>query len=560
MTHKVTPINVDGDNPVPVQQGPVRNEEYIASVGNISTRGPLPGYNNIVAENPDTFTSSPTAEQVSYLLTSWKEFVDGACRHPCTNVKQTGLMCPTQSCIDESVKDVATVCEEYTASTPAGCYCQDQLQGDEDSATTLDVLIRASAVAEDSKLCALIMENFMLAEASYYVMVLAVVVLNFVLGQVLKKLAMFRAPWFWSDYLLTASLTIFWARFVNNGLLVMVVNADGLGNLERVVPGLFFVLRYFGILDGSYEDFNSEWFGTIGPVIVFTMLLNIVQPHAAPLVKTVLNSVMIWLRKRSLLIQYDLDELYVGPDFVPESRYPEIMTTVFVCMLYSGGMPLLYVWACGAMFVTFWLDKLMLLRVYNRDKMEILDGKLANQFLRLLPWSLVIHLAFTIYMYGSNDAMYDSRWGKGLLVDLASDSNETSAMLAYATWLNSTAAIDVLDLQSRLMRVNTLPLLIMLALVVVAVVLRSIFVAAITCLQKALCPVVEYRPVHELQKDPARGYDDYTRDVEAPFTDDWVIWVLDHHMKEFYKYTANLGVTKERWSVWDSRDVIVCVN
>ena len=245
-------------------------------------------------------------------------------------------------------------------------------------------------------------------------------------------------------------------------------------------------------------------------------------------------------------------------------------------MLYAGGAPILYLFACLSMFLTYWLDKVLILRVYNRGKMDLLDGALAQTFTDLLPWALVFHLAFTIYMYGSDDAMYDSRWGgEGVLVSSSSSGGNNSSssstddasttgvdggggsgggggggfVEAYLSWLNETAAHDPLDILPRLARSNTVALVVLLALVVVFNLLRVSIMALLRNLRVVFCPAYEYRPVHALQKDPARSFDDYTRDVENAFTEDWTIWVLAEHMDDFYAHCTKMGIPENEWWV-----------
>lgn len=49
-----------------------------------------------------------------------------------------------------------------------------------------------------------------------------------------------------------------------------------------------------------------------------------------------------------------------------ETRYSNMLVVLAVTMLYSGAMPVLYVSAGLFFFVTYWVDKILLLRCYRK--------------------------------------------------------------------------------------------------------------------------------------------------------------------------------------------------
>ena len=48
-----------------------------------------------------------------------------------------------------------------------------------------------------------------------------------------------------------------------------------------------------------------------------------------------------------------------------EYRYANMLAILSVTFLYSSGIPLLYPLACIFFFVTYWVDKFLLLRCYR---------------------------------------------------------------------------------------------------------------------------------------------------------------------------------------------------
>lgn len=57
-----------------------------------------------------------------------------------------------------------------------------------------------------------------------------------------------------------------------------------------------------------------------------------------------------------------LNELHLGPVFELETRYAQLLTTIFVCLGYSGGIPLLLPICFLHLLITYWVDKIAFVR------------------------------------------------------------------------------------------------------------------------------------------------------------------------------------------------------
>merc|ERR1719163_2028809 len=64
-------------------------------------------------------------------------------------------------------------------------------------------------------------------------------------------------------------------------------------------------------------------------------------------------------------------------------------------------MPILLPIAVAAFFITYWIDKFMLLRVYKRPIR--FDQKMASKATGLLPWAVLLHLSFGMWMFGNGN-------------------------------------------------------------------------------------------------------------------------------------------------------------
>jgi hypothetical protein len=51
--------------------------------------------------------------------------------------------------------------------------------------------------------------------------------------------------------------------------------------------------------------------------------------------------------------------LYMGPEFLIEIRYSQIISSFYIIMIYSAGLPFLYLLAMVQTFVLYWVDKFL---------------------------------------------------------------------------------------------------------------------------------------------------------------------------------------------------------
>ncbi len=117
---------------------------------------------------------------------------------------------------------------------------------------------------------------------------------------------------------------IFIGQFINTGLNLLIVNAN--------VPAIRSWNKNFPILNGSYSDFSSDWFKNVGCTIFFTMIIFIFTPHIGVLIE----ALVIWVRRlcdscnfkgkgSKLSDSKSFMQLYVGPDFMIDERYAQVI-------------------------------------------------------------------------------------------------------------------------------------------------------------------------------------------------------------------------------------------
>ncbi len=183
----------------------------------------------------------------------------------------------------------------------------------------------------------------------------------------------------------------------------------------------------FPLFTGEFDDLDPGWYYQVGATFLFYMILNIFTPHAnalisyfIALVKRCLDSkfcVKKFTKKKS---RKEFIDLYTGPQFNIGMRYSQILTTIFASLIYSSGIPLLYICCFFFFLITYWIDKFLVLRLYrNPPHIDLYVSKLFNMVILV---GMIIHLCFAIWIYGNTHILSDS---------------STSALKSISDWIKN---------------------------------------------------------------------------------------------------------------------------
>ena len=113
---------------------------------------------------------------------------------------------------------------------------------------------------------------------------------------------------------------ISWIQFINLGLVLLMLNISIKGFKKLKLPA--------GILQGDFDDISAGWYLDVGTQILFNMLLEIGAPHAIPFLQLAYFGIRRCLdrgctcdqKKSKKLLQSEYEELYIGPEFLLDSR------------------------------------------------------------------------------------------------------------------------------------------------------------------------------------------------------------------------------------------------
>lgn len=86
-------------------------------------------------------------------------------------------------------------------------------------------------------------------------------------------------------------------------------------------------------------------------------------------------------------------------------KYANLLTVLFVTMMYGSGIPILYPISVIFFIATYWCDKLLIFNYYKKP--ELLDESLALKTLAWFKYALVLHVIGAVYMYSNSNILPD---------------------------------------------------------------------------------------------------------------------------------------------------------
>ncbi|KAH9129907.1 hypothetical protein AeMF1_000070 [Aphanomyces euteiches] len=316
------------------------------------------------------------------------------------------------SCPAEGVSQWDVIQEQTSGSgdqTMVMCFCKAALlQTSLKEAMNIEFVDRRTGSSQ--KYCDTWGTQYLEINALMVASVWIVVIINACLTPILRLLVLKQKSHTRSGVVVATVYKIFIAQFFNTALIVLLLNA----NMDDVMSdGAGATIAGFKLFSGKYSDFSVNWYNDIGISLMLTMIINMVSPHADVFITYVIMEMKRFIDRGFSFdfsitrqdTQRDLEALYRGPEFDLASRYSVVMNTIFITLLFSSGMPLMLLIGLFSMIITYWTDKFTFLRVVRSPPQY--DGKIATAAGNLLPWAILLHALFGIWMY-SNTQIFDA--------------------------------------------------------------------------------------------------------------------------------------------------------
>lgn len=191
------------------------------------------------------------------------------------------------------------------------------------------------------------------------------------------------------------AITIFIAQFFNTVIIYMLVFHSIFvlkTRLETSIYGMFIV--------GPFAEVDPRWYLTVGSPIVFTLILQIATPHLGMLLRAFFAGIWrcfdrSWTsndHKTKQPSQADYEELYTGPEFILQIRLAQLLSVIYISLTFSSGLPIIYLICTVYFFITYWVDKIVLLR-YCRLTPHY-SKYVTGAMIKLMPYAALSHFLF----------------------------------------------------------------------------------------------------------------------------------------------------------------------
>ena len=362
------------------------------------------------------------------------------------------------------------------------CYCSN-LASYSDGSSSLSSLItetfpallpsNSSAVRNNppdrTTLCNGWMKNFLFVNGLRYGSSVITLVINILLSTIVYKLVKFERHWNRTTEVQSRALYLLIVQFINTGALVLLLNAD--------IPSSLWLFRV-----GRFNDLTSQWYKSAGSPIVLTMVINILLPHVFPLLQVFSKSCLRCIDRRCTfdrtltrsMTQTELNKLQLGPEMALDERYAQIFTTIFVCLTYSTGMPLLLPILFVSMAVMLIADKLFFTLAYRTP--PVINSDLPKAFSAILPIATITQLSIGAWMLSSED-LFPLAENLADTAAVSSINNFSSYGASFAKAVSKFSAwepVTGIPLGKRLLTVQTMPLFLFCAVLIIYVLLSPL--------------------------------------------------------------------------------------
>ena len=103
------------------------------------------------------------------------------------------------------------------------------------------------------------------------------------------------------------------------------------------------------------------------------------------------------------VLQSELQKLYTGPQIESFYVYSQLFTNLWACLMYSSGLPILYLVSCLFYFILYWVYKILLLKFYQRT-VKFNEG-LAVYSIKYIKYGVFFHMVIGGIMYSNSRIM-----------------------------------------------------------------------------------------------------------------------------------------------------------
>ena len=189
---------------------------------------------------------------------------------------------------------------------------------------------------------------------------------------------------------MTIMSRIFILTLINSAIVVLLVNGNFQIDVDLILIG-----------NGPYADFSTGWYEIVGFTIVLVATLNIVAPHTYHLIvafyEKIINNDLV--RRSRAFDQTQFNTLMLGPDFRLSIRYAQILAMMFLVLMYSSGLPIMYPIMFISLLVTYTMDKFMFLKICRRP--PAYTTRFGEWSIYMLENAVLLHVIVAVWTFTS---------------------------------------------------------------------------------------------------------------------------------------------------------------
>lgn len=208
-----------------------------------------------------------------------------------------------------------------------------------------------------------------------FIVATSAVLINGVISDIFKTLGEYTKKHTKVEEQSTSFRQIFLMEFTNMGLIQLLSSLSLFRGLNEMLLGFS-----KNLIKKSHDSFNCPWYMDTGKSICFFIFMSAFLSNIADMRLFVISSLKrfydrgykVNLKKdpededddepnTKKKIQKELENLYMGKVFAGEKAYSRMMSTMFVILLYSSGMPILYFTGVIFYWVTYYVHKILII-------------------------------------------------------------------------------------------------------------------------------------------------------------------------------------------------------
>lgn len=226
--------------------------------------------------------------------------------------------------------------------------------------------------------------------ASTIILAIVTSLMNNVIKTFAKVLSKFERAHSYSEMEKAVSSKLVVTLVINMVILPLLLSAK-VGVLKWV-PFLF---------EGDHRDFNRTWYEDFCNKFSQVAMVNSIMFPATSILPAV-----VWRVKRAVLGRYSktqqqLNDVYKPPAYQLSERSAVYTAAIVYSLMFSSGIPLVYVYLIFMSLGFMVADRLMLLR-YSQIPPRY-TGKICALVLHAVPVAVLLHFLIAVYVFGERD-------------------------------------------------------------------------------------------------------------------------------------------------------------